>query len=265
MRTILLLAALAVSVVEVLASEIDAPHLFLYEQGATFEQILSGTSDGAGAGRSWDLPSLNDADSIFLRGRTAQAPVLAEELQALIAPAHTEQRPIEAAPAGSDDNLLPAASVNPVAIFASADEAERDDRADGVSARGDLVTTSGTKNDPSSRFEHSGSLGQDGKSDLALSAVKRETLGVAAVILLSLWFALTAVVVAVHAEQKADRRRGLATLHGVVRRSSLLAPRPAHPEERVLQARPDALPAYERQMKNGTANANVGEGAVHAA
>ena len=265
MRTILLLAALAVSVVEVLASEIDAPQLFLHGQGAIFEQVLAGTSDGAGLGRSWDLPLLNDADNIFLRGRTVQTPAIAEELQVLITPAHTEQRKIETAPARSDDNLLPAASGNQVAIDASADEVEKDDRANGISARGDLASTSERKNDPSSRFDQSGSLGQDGKSDLALSAVKPETLGVAAVILLSLWFALTAVVVAVHAEQKADRRRGLAKLHGVVRRSSLLAPRPAHPEERALQARPDALPAYERQMKNGTANANVGEGAVHAA
>lgn len=265
MRRIVLLAALAVSVVEVLASEIDAPHLFLYEQGTTFEQILSGTSDGAGTGRSWDLPSLNDADSIFLRGRTAQAPVLAEELQALIAPVHTEQRKMEAAPAKSDDNLLPAASGISVEIFASADEEEGDDRADGISARGDLVTASGTKNDPSSRFEHSGALGQDGKSDLASPAVKPETLGVVAVLLLSLWFALTAVVIAVHAEQKADRRRGLATLHGVLRRSSPLVANPAHPEERALEARPNAPPAYERQMTNGTANANVGQGAAHVA
>jgi len=265
MRRIVLLAALAASVEEVLASEIDAPQLVLYEQEATFEQVLAGTSDSAGVGRSWDLPLLNDADTIFLGGRTAQAPVLAEELQALIAPVHTEQRKIEAAPAKSDDNPLPAASGIPVAIFASADEAEGDDRADGISARGDLVTTSGTKNDPSSRFEHSGALGQDGKSDLASPAVKPETLGVAAVLLLSLWFALTAVVIAVHAEQKADRRRGLATLHGVLRRSSLLAPRPAHPDKPILQARPDGFTAYERQMTNGTANANVGQGAAHVA
>jgi hypothetical protein len=256
MRSIVLLAALTVPVVEVLASEFETPQLFLYEQGTTFEQILAGTSGTADLGRSWDLHTPNDVDSIVLRGRTVRAPAFAEDLQALIALVQTKRRPIEVAPAGSDDNLLTAASGNLAAIDASLN---------GISTKGDLASISETKNAPSSDFGHSGSFGLDEKSDLASSAVRPETMGFAAVLLLLLWFAVTVVAIAVHAEQKADRRRDLAALHGVLGRSSLLAPKLVHPKERALQARPDALSAYETQLMNGTANANVRQGAVYAA
>jgi hypothetical protein len=264
-RRILVLNAVAGLSSLVPASEAGAdPFVLSHGPESSLGQLLSGKPGDAGGDLSQDLPLLNDADSVFLGWRDVQAFPLARESQALLVTAQPRQLQVKSAPASSIDPA-PAGSLNSKAIDASAGDTATGGLFVGPGSKGDRVLSSGMTGNPGSNLKNDGSLVGDGKNDFAPPAIRFETVGFAAAVLVSLWFVILVVIILVHAEQKSERRRRFFTSHGVPRGTPPSAIKPVARENWALRAQPDALPAYEQRLRDQSANVNAGRGAVHAA
>jgi hypothetical protein len=263
MRRFVVVAVLAVSTAKSLASDIGGVPPLVPDGGPSFEQIVSTSTGPAVQGLARGLPSMNDVDSVFLGARAAPEVALDTEVQALIARASTEDRPMQETQPDQGQNR-PADSRNSTVIHASARDAAMVDPAP-VASKGDLVSALEVKSNLTVSFGDADSLHDNREEKLRFMVFSFEMPGVAATILFALWSLLAAVVVLVHYEQKTERRRDITTWQRVSRKSVQPAMKPAHLAERALQAQPDAHPARVWKMKDQTANSNTAPGAVHAA
>jgi hypothetical protein len=264
MRRILLVAMLAVSTAQALASEIDGGSLLFLGDGATFEQLLSGTSGTGVEGLSPDRRSLSAVDSVFDGVPAAPETSLADEVQSLLVRASAQDRQMQETQPDPVQNRS-ADSRNSTIIHDLVRDATMDDPTHAVASKGDLASTLGVKGNLSVSFDDANPLEDDLEGEPLFTAIRLEAPGVAIAVLFALWSLMAAVVILVHYKQKAEQRRDVAILQSFSRKRVQSVPNPVYPEERALQARPDAYPAHGWRMKNRTANINIDQGQVHAA